>query len=406
MLNINIMKKIMLLWAALLVSCTVGAQNVIVFAFKADTVVSRSFADSVSEVFISNFHPKKYVLEDRINVINAIENQGFDEKNMKRQHYLEVGKAMNASRIVVGEVGVAGDKYVVTAGVIRVSTAQTETKFKATISDISEKDKILKDLAEKIAYKLEAIRTSSKSFTVNDVTFEMIFVEGGTFVMGATPEQGDEAYDMEKPAHKVQLDDFYIGKYEVTQGLWKAVMGGKPTDYDAGWHGYGEGDDYPAYKISWNDCQEFIKNLNEITGENFRLPYEAEWEYAARGGNKSKGYKYSGSNEVGDVSWCVRNVTDSKTRPVGMKLPNELGIYDMSGNVWEWCQDWYGFYDDKMEKNPKGKLRGNNKVLRGGSWSRGARLSRVSNRGYNRTDVRLSFNGMRLVLTIDKDKIE
>ena len=230
---------------------------------------------------------------------------------------------------------------------------------------------------------------TNKTFTVEGITFEMIAVKGGTFTMGGTSEQGSDAYDWEKPTHNVILSDYYIGKFEVTQELWYAVMGNNPS--------YFKGNNLPVEAVSWNDIQEFIKKLNQKTGANFRLPTEAEWEYAARGGNKSRGYKYSGSNNIGDVAWYTDNSGD-KTHQVGTKAPNELGIYDMSGNVWEWCQDWYSNYSSSSQTNPKGASSGSARVLRGGSWFSDAWNCRVSFRYYNNPDDGYYFIGFRLVL--------
>jgi formylglycine-generating enzyme required for sulfatase activity len=153
----------------------------------------------------------------------------------------------------------------------------------------------------------------------------------------------------------------------------------------------------PVECVSWNDCQEFITKLNEMTGMNFRLPTEAEWEYAARGGSRSQGYKYSGSNTIGDVAWCGSN-SNGETHPVATKQPNEFGIYDMSGNVWEWCQDWYGSYSAGAQTNPTGPASGSYRVFRGGSWIVDARHCRVSNRNYG-NPVNCNYAlGMRLAL--------
>ncbi len=183
----------------------------------------------------------------------------------------------------------------------------------------------------------------------------MVFVKGGTFLMGS------DEYDESKPIHKVTLSDFYIGKYEVTQKEWENVMGSNPSSF--------KGANRPVENVSWNDVQEFIKKLNAKTGENYRLPTEAEWEYAARGGNKSRGYEYSGSNSIDEVAWYNGN-SNSETHEVGQKQPNELGIYDMSGNVWEWCSDWYdeNYYKNSPSRNPQGVLTETNRVFRGGSW--------------------------------------
>ena len=227
---------------------------------------------------------------------------------------------------------------------------------------------------------------------VGDVEFEMVYVEGGTFIMGATSEQGSDADADERPVHSVTLSSFHIGKYEVTQGLWREVMGSNPSSNKAG-------NDYPVEMVSWEDCQEFIRKLNDRTGLTFRLPTEAEWEYAARGGRKRRGYKYSGSNSIGDVAWYIDN-SGYETHPVGRKSPNELGLYDMSGNVYEWCNDWYGSYYNSSQTNPIGPYSGFYRVLRGGCCSfLDEWFCRVSCRGHSYDPGgRFSNVGLRLVL--------
>ena len=234
------------------------------------------------------------------------------------------------------------------------------------------------------------ITGGTQTFTVNGVSFKMVGVEGGTFTMGATSEQGtSDPYDDEYPTHSVTLSDFAIGETEVTQELWQAVMGSNPSSFS--------GTNLPVEEVSWNDCQTFITKLNQLTGKNFRLPTEAEWEYAARGGNKSKGYKYAGSNTLSDVAWYGDN-SSSKTHPVQQKQANELGLYDMSGNVYEWCQDWFGGYSSSAQTNPTGPVSGSYRVGRGGSWSGSAGYCRVSLR-YSYTPANY-FNvlGLRLAL--------
>ena len=239
--------------------------------------------------------------------------------------------------------------------------------------------------------------SGNKTFTVNGVSFEMVAVKGGTFTMGCTSEQGGDCYSDEKPTHSVTLSDYYIGKFEVTQELWQAVMGSNPS--------YFKGNNLPVEKVSWNDVQEFITKLNQKTGANFRLPTEAEWEYAARGGNKSNGYKYSGSNSIDNVAVYEvnsynkgNNHPDYGTHAVGTKTPNELGIYDMSGNVWEWCQDWKGNYSSGSQTNPTGPASGAYRVLRGGGWSIDASYCRVSNRSSSNPGSGNYYFGFRLVL--------
>ena len=222
------------------------------------------------------------------------------------------------------------------------------------------------------------------------VSIEMVKVEAGSFDMGATSEM-QNPYSDEKPVHRVTLtNNYYVGKYEVTQALWQAVMGSNPSIF--------KGDDLPVEEVSWKDCQKFITKLNAMTGKRFRLPSEAEWEYAARGGKKSRGYLYSGSNAIGDVAWYEGN-SSFMTHAVGTKQPNELGIYDMTGNVWEWCQDRYGSYSSSPQTNPTGAVGGSRRVFRGGSWSYSARRCCTSSRsgyspGYRRYDL-----GLRLVLS-------
>ena len=233
------------------------------------------------------------------------------------------------------------------------------------------------------------------TFTVNGVSFQMLPVEGGTFNMGATSEQGSDADDDEKPTHSVTLSSFYMGETEVTQALWQAVMGSNPSCFS--------GSNLPVEAVSWNDCQTFITKLNQqcasqLNGRQFLLPTEAQWEYAARGGKQSQGYKYSGSNTLGDVAWYADN-SGSTTHAVGTKTPNELGLYDMSGNVWEWCSDWYGSYGSSAQTDPTGPATGSNRVNRGGGWNDYARGCRVSNRiNYGNPDHTVNILGLRLSL--------
>ena len=235
--------------------------------------------------------------------------------------------------------------------------------------------------------------TNSDNITIpvkDGISIDMVRVEAGTFTMGATPEMENPSED-EKPPHQVTLtNNYYIGKYEVTQALWQAIMGNNPSGY--------KGDNLPVEQVSWDDCQEFISQLNRITGKTFRLPTEAEWEYAARGGKKSRGYQYSGSNNLSDVAWYYAN-SGNKTHAVGSKQANELGIYDMSGNVWEWCQDWYDDYNSSSQTNPTGANSGSYRVFRGGSWFSSAWDCRSSYRDSITPGFR-SFNlGLRLVLS-------
>ena len=229
---------------------------------------------------------------------------------------------------------------------------------------------------------------------IGDVSFKMVAVEGGTFNMGSNDS---EAYINEKPVHSVTLSDYYIGETEVTQALWKAVMGSNPSKF--------KGSSNPVEEVSYNDCIDFINKLNTLlagqlpAGRKFRLPTEAEWEFAARGGNKGKNnnYKYSGSNSIDAVAWYDGNIGD-KTHPVKGKQPNELGLYDMSGNVDEWCNDCYGsdYYSSSPQTNPQGPSSGEFRVFRGGSWYNGVQGCRVALRSCDGPDNRYSYSGLRL----------
>lgn len=231
--------------------------------------------------------------------------------------------------------------------------------------------------------------TKNRVFTVNGVSFKMIFVEGGTFSMGSSSGDSDE-----QPVHSVTLSGYYIGETEVTQELWQAVMGSNPSAFT--------GNRRPVERVSWHDCQEFIEKLNVLTGENFRLPTEAEWEYAACGGNKSKNYAYPGSDNVGDVAWYSGN-SNSTTHEVKGKLPNELGLYDMGGNVWEWCSDWYGRYSAGAVTNPQGPTSGSARIYRGGCWFYDADLCRCVYRDRSTPTGAGNTLGLRLVLPQDKE---
>jgi len=218
---------------------------------------------------------------------------------------------------------------------------------------------------------------------------EMITVKGGTFIMGCT--DGDCSEDgSDLPAHKVKLSSFKISKYPVTQKQWASIMGNDAILISL------KGDDFPVNVISWYYTQVFIKKLNEITGKNYRLPTEAEWEFAARGGNKSKGYKYSGSNDINAVAWYSDN--SEGYHNIGTKNPNELGIYDMSGSIWEWCNDWYEAYTDVSQTNPMGPAIGDQRVLRGGWFCSAVKDCRVSTREVMDPNIHNPRCGFRLVL--------
>lgn len=236
------------------------------------------------------------------------------------------------------------------------------------------------------------------NITIDGVSFKMVFVEGGTFNMGAqsTDPEGlnydSEAYDREAPVHSVTLSDYYVGETEVTQELWETVM-----RYNLS---HTEGPQKPVEQVTWVECQSFVDGLNEITGKKFRLLTEAEWEFAARGGNKSQAYKYSGSNVLDDVAW-YKNNSGNESHDVKTKAPNELGIYDMCGNVLEWCQDLFGNYSANEQIDPTGATSGSDYVIRGGSFLAAESYNRVTLRNFLfSSGVSLGI-GFRIALEIE-----
>ena len=220
---------------------------------------------------------------------------------------------------------------------------------------------------------------------VDDISQNMVYIEEGAFMMGSN---GTEALPDEQPVHQVTISSFYIGKYEVTQAQWEAVMESNPSSF--------KGSNLPVENVSWNEVQDFIHKLNALSGKVYRLPTEAEWEYAARGGNKSGGYNYSGSDNAASVAWFVEN-SNSATHAVGTKSPNEIGLCDMNGNVREWCSDWYGSFSNNTQTNPQGPSTGTYRVARGGSWAISAWLLRVTIRFSNSPGARNDQLGFRLV---------
>lgn len=280
---------------------------------------------------------------------------------------------------------------------------ESETKRKELEGQCVDLEKQLETLKKKV--NASVIGQDSLEIPVNDkVSFKMIRIEGGKFWMGAqkTDPNGKnydkDAFDDESPVHSVRLNSFYISETLVTQALWKVVMGSEPT-YNGGWESrYGKGVNHPAYRVSYNEIvEDFLPKLNQITGKNFRLPREAEWEYAAKGGKERKDCKYSGSDTIDDVAWYAINA--GGTKAVKTKLPNELGIFDMSGNVWEWCSDAWYKYESAEEVNSKHDGQQDSlRVLRGGSWSDGAESSRVTCRAKRAPIIRYLSLGFRLVL--------
>ncbi len=269
-------------------------------------------------------------------------------------------------------------------------------KTKEEQFEIHEGESISLELTlEKKSLSHTAKADGDKTFTVDNVTFTMKPVVGGTFKMGTTKEKESEASSLETPSHEVTLNDYYISETEVTQELWQTIMGKNPS--------WPKGPSLPVVDISWDACQNFIQKLNMVTGQNFRLPTEAEWEYAARGGKYSKGYRYSGSNNIDEVAWHINNTFNGsyhEIQPVKSKVANEIGIYDMSGNVKEWCSDWYGIYTGIPLYSPLGPVNGSYRIIRGGCYFAESKDCRVSARSFAKPSYKHE-TGLRLAMSAE-----
>lgn len=322
--------------------------------------ISRPLSESIRrEIVMSG----RYEVIDRGNMNKILGEQKLQLSGcVSGECIVEAGQLLGVGKIVTGSIGLVGKTYYLSLSVINVETGKiensSEDKCKCEIDDLIDSSKRLvkrllgEQVAEPQVTAMPETKPEVPKPSVPDI--EMVFVKGGCYQMG-----NDGYY-----AHEVCADDFYMGKYEVTQGQWKAIMGNNPSYFkDCG-------DNCPVEQVSWNDIQEFINKLNSKTGKNYRLPTETEWEYAARSGGRNE--KYAGTSnksELKDYAWYDRN-SGSKTHPVGQKKPNGLGLYDMSGNVWEWVNDWYDsdYYKNSPKNNPTGPSNGKGKVRRGGSW--------------------------------------
>ena len=312
------------------------------------------------------------------------------------------GKKVGTSPDIFRSVGVGSHKVEIRKDGY-VSASQTVTVKENATAELSGSLTAATNTTATSSSQSTSGSSGTRTFTAGGVTFNMVYVEGGTFTMGDG-----------SGAHSVTLSSYYIGETEVTQELWQAVMGTLPSDISSSSYDL-KGAQRPVCYVSWEDCQTFISKLNSMTGQRFHLPTEAQWEYAARGGSKSRGYEYSGSNDVGSVAWYYENSGDARlddsswnydklksnncrTHPVKTKSPNELGIYDMSGNVYELCQDWYSSYSSNAQTNPTGPSSGSYRVSRGGSWLNSAGYCRSSIRNFNTPSLRYDYLGLRLSL--------
>ncbi|MDE5998983.1 MAG: formylglycine-generating enzyme family protein [Bacteroidaceae bacterium] len=353
---------------------------------------------------------------DRVDVSSIMGEQEFQRTGLVSDAQIKkLGEMTGADYILVAEVAKLDNNHIIIVSkILNVETAKLEKTSNAqTATDVNAMEDACRELTIRLfggqpgrTITLPNGYTSRSSGmdlveTVAGLNMKMVYVEGGDFLMGATSEQGSEGYDNEQVIRRVKLDSYYIGECEITQAQWGCIMG-TSVQQQASKAGYsdfgGIGPEYPMYYVSWEEARAFCQELSRMTGRTYCLPTEAQWEYAARGGNKGDGTKYSGSWSIDAVAWYDGN-SDSSTHPVKTKRANGLGLYDMSGNVWEWCSDWYGnSYNANDTNNPTGPSTGSGRVLRGGGWNNNARYCRVSYR-YNRAPgSRFCDNGFRVVV--------
>lgn len=354
-----------------------------------------------------------YGVYDRLDLSKILSEHEFQRTGVVDNAQIrEIGKMGGISYLIIIEVANYDMANVIlSARIIDVETVQLMNSAEE-IAGISP-DKMEQSCRSLVAKLLSpqsatdwAVKSSKPRFedyteTVFGINMQMIWVEGGTFMMGCTSEQGSSCYDNEKNVHRVTLDGYYIGKFEVTQGQWEKVMGTsiyqQRNKANSSWPLCGVGSDYPMYCVSWEEATAFCEELSRRTGKKYRLPTEAQWEYAARDGNKNGGSKYSGSSSVDMVAWYDGN-SGSSTHPVGTKRDNLLGLHDMCGNVWEWCRDRYASaYSYAESQNPQGPSGGSYRVIRGGSWGGDARICRVSARSGDSPGYRSRYFGFRVV---------
>ena len=363
-----------------------------------------------------------YEAYDRTDMDAIMNEQDFQRTGMVSDDQIKrLGEMTGASYVLVAEaVKVDEQNMFITAKILDVESARTErTDNELMNTSPAEIQNGCASLAAKLFGRSANVSSSSSSSLSSSsssssgfqtlsgpqdyvestlgLNMKLVYVEGGQFQMGATSEQSDTDSD-EYPVHSVTLDSYYISATEVTQAQWQAVMGTTIHQQaaKAGKSVMRVGSDYPMYYVSWEEARAFCSELSALTGKTYLLPTEAQWEYAARGGKKSRSSQYSGSYSVDAVAWYSSNSGGSQ-HPVGKLRANELGLYDMSGNFWEWCNDWYGSYSSNAQFNPTGPSSGSDRVLRGGSWYNSAGYCRVANRSSGSPSGRGNLRGFRVV---------
>ena len=362
---------------------------------------------------------------DRVDMAAITGEQNFQRTGMVSDEEIKrLGEMTGASYVLIAEAAIYDDQNIIIAA--KILDVETGGVMSSTPPAVAPKDPM--KMAEacircsqtlvggkvptrttttttysQTGYASQPAPAANQDFTETawGVNMKMIWVEGGDFLMGCTSEQGGDCSSDEQNVRRVTVDGFYIGMLEVTQSQWEKVVGTSiyqqktKADYS---NTYGVGSDYPMYYVSWDEAMEFCRLLSNKTGKTYTLPTEAQWEYAARGGNKNEGAKYAGSNMIDAVAWYTDN-SGSSTHIVGSKRANALGIYDMSGNVWEWCKDWYASsYVSYDTNNPVGPSSGSYRVNRGGSWDSSASDCRVANRNNYSPGDRSNGLGLRVVL--------
>lgn len=350
----------------------------------------------------------KYVAVERTNAfLKQLQKEtGYQQSGAvdDNEQIAELGKRFGVKYVCVAKTIAWGGAYFISTRLVDVETVEVQQMYNAENKMMNNSNDVVK-VTQEIANNLVGTNGGDligQNFTETafGINMKMVYVEGGSFTMGCTGEQGSDCNDDESPNRYTKVNSFYIGMLEVTQSQWEKVMG--TTIYQqkskaGASNTYGTGPDYPMYYVSWEEAKEFCARLSRQTGKNYSLPTEAEWEYAARGGKKNEGTKYAGGWSIGDVAWYADN-SGISTHVCGTKRANALGIYDMSGNVWEWCEDWYGPYLSYDTDNPKGASSGLSRVFRGGSWGNSAGYSRVSYRVSYTPDSRDDYLGFRVVL--------
>ena len=360
---------------------------------------------------------------DRVDMAAITGEQNFQRTGMVSDEQIKrLGEMTGAAYVLIAEAALYDDQNIIIAA--KILNVETGGVMSSTPPAVAPKDPTkMAEACIRCSQTLVGGKMPTRTTTTTDsqtgyasqpapaanqdftetawgINMKMIWVEGGDFLMGCTSEQSDCGSD-EQNVRRVTVDGFYIGMLEVTQSQWEKVVGTSiyqqktKANYS---NTYGVGPDYPMYYVSWDEAMEFCRLLSNKTGRTYTLPTEAQWEYAARGGNKNESAKYAGSNMIDAVAWYTDN-SGGNTHIVGSKRANALGIYDMSGNVWEWCKDWYAnSYVSYDTNNPVGPSSGSYRVSRGGSWNYSASDCRVANRNYCSPGNRGNFLGFRVVL--------